>query len=112
MKKIIEKEVHFCDTCGKEAGLIIECVTCEHEFCFDCGDQLMVRFYVSMDRGNTSYVCRKCLEQPEKLTGIEREKYVHLMHVKAVRDEYEAVYKGRKKREEIINKNRERLNLN
>lgn len=112
MKKIIEKEVTFCDNCGKEAGLVLECVTCETELCFDCSDQLMVRLYVGMDRGNTAYICKKCFDRPETIAGIEREKYDHLMNVKAVRAEYEAVYQSQKKRDKVINKNRERLKLN
>ena len=37
MKKTIEKETHFCDSCGKEEGqYIYTCDECGKELCFDC----------------------------------------------------------------------------
>ena len=35
MKKTVQKEVEFCDFCGKEAGYY-HCLKCGKDFCFDC----------------------------------------------------------------------------
>ena len=77
MKKMVEKEVEFCDNCGSDDCVFNECNGCGKHFCYDCNeDKGMGKKYIhSVYCSGTgdAYLCNDCLSRPTpKVTGILR----------------------------------------
>lgn len=61
MKKTVQKEIQFCDNCGKEA-YITKCKRCGVEHCWDCCNKKGITYSekVYLSGGGDSYYCFAC----------------------------------------------------
>lgn len=62
MKKIVHKEVSFCDVCGKECSYAQVCLNCGKEFCYECLKTEGVKYKHSVwfsGTGDGTY-CNEC----------------------------------------------------
>jgi hypothetical protein len=68
MKKVVEKEVEFCDNCGSDDCVFNECIGCGKHFCYECNDKKKVgqkyshAVYCSGSRD--AYLCTDCILLP------------------------------------------------
>jgi len=62
MKKIIKKEVSFCDNCQHECSYMPKCAVCGVEYCYDCKKNRMVKYNagVYFSGHGDIYYCNKC----------------------------------------------------
>lgn len=66
MKKTVEKEVEFCDFCGKEMPFSHECRICGKASCYECDEANLTTFNHAVNfsgSGDGTY-CNKCLGKP------------------------------------------------
>ena len=61
MKKIVSKEVSFCDKCGKEI-YITKCNNCDKEHCWECRKTEGIEYSYSVHSGggDDGYYCKLC----------------------------------------------------
>ncbi len=66
MKKLITKEVQFCDGCGAEA-YCEKCLGCEKEHCWQCRKPLGVEYShsVGFSGSGDGYYCASCDINPK-----------------------------------------------
>ena len=99
MKKVIEKEVEFCDACGKE-GDVKACLNCGVEHCWYCNVKLGVRYShgVRTSGSGEGYYCQRCdiLLHETKSDPI----YCAYAAIQQLRREYEDYYADWKRRAE------------
>lgn len=90
MRKIIEKEVEFCDACGKEA-YCQKCLGCSKEYCYDCREKLMVEYRHSLHFGGSydGHFCQECDTNPP-----EHIKRLHHAYqtMRSLKNEWEGSY--------------------
>ena len=63
MKKIIQKEVEFCDKCGRELDFCKStCMNCGLTYCYNCSESGMVEYPHALHRsgGGDGCYCKKC----------------------------------------------------
>ena len=101
MKKKIQKEVVFCDSCGKEDpwGLITRCDACGKEYCMECRKENVVSYQhgVSCSGSGDGEFCRSCDNDPPLKFRPLLEAY---RTIKTLREESNAYYDDFKKRQD------------
>ncbi len=62
MKKIVSKQTHFCDMCGKEDDYPHVCMNCGKEMCYDCRKKHGVEYTqgVHFSGSGDGYYCKEC----------------------------------------------------
>jgi hypothetical protein len=73
MKKSIQREIHFCDKCGREISYAPTCLHCGLELCYDCETYHGKRYAgstVTLGSGDGFY-CNEC---DSKLTSTGKNK--------------------------------------
>jgi len=66
MRKTVEKEVEFCDICGKEMPYPCKCLICGKDICYGCHEDNMTEFTHSAHCSGSSdgQYCNECLSKP------------------------------------------------
>ena len=62
MKKIVQREIHFCDKCGLERFHVNTCLQCGLELCYECSEYHGKRYdksTVTFGSGDGFY-CNEC----------------------------------------------------
>ena len=87
MKKIIQKEVSYCDSCGKEDIYVRACENCGIEHCYECR-KLYGKEYdhaVTVSGSVNGYYCKKCDAELTKTN--ENELHNAYCHIQSLSDE-------------------------
>jgi len=92
MRKVIEKEVAFCDDCGNEADYVHTCIGCGKEYCYDCHDAHLTEFRCGVSFGGSGdgEFCKECIENPP--TPKLRKLLKAYLKIRALKTERDAVY--------------------
>jgi len=102
MKKIVEKEVHFCDSCGKET-YVSQCLVCVAEYCWECEKKEMVEYKSGVwSSGLDGHYCLRC--NSELLVNKNNPIHELYVRIKYLRMENESWYKEFKKRADATEK--------
>lgn len=104
MKKTINKEVRFCDQCGKEDSYPDACLCCGAEMCYDCKEKHGVYYThaIYCSGSGDGFYCKPC---DQKLTADGNDK-LHLAYraIKSLKDELEGWSVAFRKRQEAADK--------
>lgn len=94
MKKMINKEVAFCDGCGKEREYGPICFICKDEFCYDCskthGTKLSEGIHHS--GGKDLFICKTCEAKILSATTVQKNAYYAYLHLQKLRCDYNSFY--------------------
>jgi hypothetical protein len=62
MKKIVAKEISFCDICKKPMDFGYDCAECGIEFCYECHKDRMIGYSAGVGWGGSGdiHYCKKC----------------------------------------------------
>ena len=65
MKKIVSKEMLFCDNCDKEESYMYSCAICGIEYCHECGKDRYVKYSAGVVWGGGDDIryCNVCHEK-------------------------------------------------
>ncbi len=97
MKKLINKEVIFCDRCNKEVEYSAECVSCGSEFCYDCSKKIGKTFSAGVfySGSGDSYFCHTCIQNiPPEMTSL----FAAYIRIQALRQEQKTMWEDFDKR--------------
>lgn len=101
MTKTIEKEVRFCDKCGKEESYPTVCMGCGTEMCYACQTKHGKRYSHAVYFSGTGdgFYCNSC---DAKLTAAGNDKrHNAYLAIKLLKDELEAWTIAFRKRQEV-----------
>ena len=104
VKKLLQKEVHFCDKCGNEYPYPKVCMNCGVEMCHDCSVKLgnSYNHAVYFQGGGDGFYCHPC---DKKLTTEGRsQQHNAYRQIRLLREEMEAWEKAFKVRQEAAEK--------
>lgn len=92
MKKTIEKEVKFCDKCGKEDSHPTACLACGTEMCSDCQTKYGVSYNhaVHFQGSDDGFYCNPC--DVKLMAQGSDEQHNAYLAIKALRDEEDAYW--------------------
>lgn len=103
MKKVIDKEVHFCDKCGKEMEYPSNCMGCNKEYCYDCSKTEFVRYShaIFFQGSGDGKFCIECnATPPDRLVKL----MVLYRKIKALTAEYNEWWKDFELRHKAVEK--------
>ena len=63
MKKIVSKEMPFCDNCDKEESYMYSCAICGIQYCHECSKDRYVKYSAGVGRIRYCNVCHEKLLQ-------------------------------------------------
>ena len=91
MKKMVEKELTFCDECDK-GEYVYKCMGCGSEYCYDCRKLLLKEYNQSVyfTGGGNGYFCKDCdIDPPVRI------KKIHSLYkaVEMLKNEINGYYK-------------------
>ncbi len=100
MKKIIKKEITFCDKCDKEYPYLNKCLNCNVEMCYDCvqkhGESYDHAVYF---RGSgDGFYCKPCNQELKSIGKDKR--YNAYLTIRLLQDELETWGNDFKKRQD------------
>jgi len=105
MKKTIQKEVQFCDKCGKESAYQTACMKCGMEMCFDCKQKHGKKYdhAIYFQGSGDGFYCIAC-DAKLTVTGTDKRHNAYRA-IKALKDELEAWHTDFKLRQEVAENN-------
>lgn len=112
MKKIVEKEVEFCDYCNREAGWVYACGNCSKGACYECKSRVGVEYSRGIYGGGTGdgFYCSPC-DIALSESGHDQKHNAYRV-VRSLRDEYEGWSKNFEKRRKKAEADLEALTSN
>jgi len=113
LKKILPKEVHICDGCGKEE-YCHACIGCGVEYCYDCRKKLMVEYKHSVYASGTGDgdFCLKCNSTPPPKVRDLLYAYYTIKNLKSEEDSWHKDFRKRSDMaEEILKQRRKEIGL-
>jgi hypothetical protein len=104
MRKKIEREVTFCDKCGKEQDYGNTCDSCGVEMCYDCQEKHGVKYShgVYFFGSGDGFYCKPCDNRLVKTKASPR--HNALIEIKSLRKEQEVWSEDFRKRQEKAEK--------
>jgi hypothetical protein len=109
MKKAMEKEVSFCDKCGKEDEYLTKCLSCGEEYCYECRTKHLKEYAhgIHVAGSGDGYYCKKC----DKKLAESKEEPLHNAYVtiQDLKKEEEQWYANFRKRCTIAENNVQKL---
>ena len=107
MRKKVTVEKRLCDKCKKEYPSY-HCRNCEKEYCWKCKDTMGITYPFSLyfDGGDVGFYCHRCNAE---LEGKDNKLFNAYQKMRSLLLEYEAFHGSIKKREEVVEKEIQRL---
>lgn len=90
MKKLVTKEVDYCDSCNSEHSLYT-CLTCKKEFCYSCSKTKAIEYPHSIHfRGSgDGFYCLEC--NSKHMAAGDNPLFNCFVQIKNLRNQYEVL---------------------